>query len=127
MHPILFKIGGLPIYAHGFFLCLGLLIGLLTLIMEAESLFNDGVAVVLFGMPVSMAGLSALYGAAFGLMPIGGLVVPGISDLIGMRTALAVAAVFYAALAVTVLSLAGRHVCDRPIAPVRESEMAPVA
>ena len=36
MHPILFKIGGLPIYAHGFFLCLGLLIGLLVLIMEAQ-------------------------------------------------------------------------------------------
>src|SRR3954471_22465324 len=32
------------------------------------------VAVVLFGMPVSMAGLSALYGAAFGLMPIGWIV-----------------------------------------------------
>lgn len=36
MHPILFKIGGVPIYAHGFFLCLGLLIGLLMLIMEAQ-------------------------------------------------------------------------------------------
>jgi prolipoprotein diacylglyceryl transferase len=36
MHPILFTIGGVPIYAHGFFLCLGLLIGLLTLIMEAQ-------------------------------------------------------------------------------------------
>src|SRR3954462_3576389 len=33
------------------------------------------VAVVLFGMPVSMAGLSALYGAAFGLMPIGWIIV----------------------------------------------------
>jgi prolipoprotein diacylglyceryl transferase len=36
MHPILFEIGGVPIYAHGFFLCLGLLIGLLTLILEAR-------------------------------------------------------------------------------------------
>ena len=36
MHPILFRIGGVPIYAHGFFLCLGLLIGLLMLIMEAQ-------------------------------------------------------------------------------------------
>jgi phosphatidylglycerol---prolipoprotein diacylglyceryl transferase len=36
MHPILFYIGGLPIYAHGFFLFLGMLIGLLMLIMEAQ-------------------------------------------------------------------------------------------
>lgn len=72
--------------------------------------------------------VSAIFGMSFfGLMPIGGLVVPGISDLIGMRPALALAAVIYAALATTVLSLAGRHVCDRPITPVRESEMAPAA
>src|SRR5205807_2171816 len=36
MYPILFKVGGLPIYAHGFFLCLGLLIGLLMLILESQ-------------------------------------------------------------------------------------------
>ncbi|HXX42315.1 MAG TPA: MFS transporter [Chthoniobacterales bacterium] len=72
--------------------------------------------------------VSAVFGMSFfGLMPIGGLFVPGISDLIGMRTALAGAAVIYAALAVTVLSLAGRHVCDRPMAPISESEMAPAA
>lgn len=32
------------------------------------------VAVVLFGMPAKMAGMSALYGAAFGLLPIGWIV-----------------------------------------------------
>jgi lactate permease len=32
------------------------------------------VAIVAFGMPVKMAGLSALYGAAFGLLPIGWIV-----------------------------------------------------
>jgi lactate permease len=32
------------------------------------------VATVAFGMPVKMAGLSALYGAAFGLLPIGWIV-----------------------------------------------------
>src|SRR3954467_5181316 len=32
------------------------------------------VAVVVSGMPVSMAGMSALYGAAFGLMPIGWII-----------------------------------------------------
>jgi len=72
--------------------------------------------------------VSAVFGMSFfGLMPIGGLIVPGFSDLIGMRTALAIASVIYGIAAFTVLSLAGRHVCDRPIAPVRESEMAPVA
>ena len=32
------------------------------------------VAIVLFGMPAQMAGMSALYGAAFGLLPIGWIV-----------------------------------------------------
>src|SRR3954447_22387490 len=32
------------------------------------------VAVVVCGMPVSMAGMAALYGAAFGLMPIGWII-----------------------------------------------------
>jgi MFS family permease len=79
--------------------------------------------------PAALRGrVSAIFGMSFfGLMPIGGLFVPGISDLIGMRTALAGSAVVYAVLAVTVLSLAGRHVCDRPLSPVSESEMAPVA
>jgi prolipoprotein diacylglyceryl transferase len=36
MHPILFTIGGVPIYAHGFFLLLGLLTGLALLIYEAR-------------------------------------------------------------------------------------------
>ena len=72
--------------------------------------------------------VSAVFGMSFfGLMPIGGLVVPGVSDLIGMRTALAVASVIYGIAAVYVLSMAGRHVCDHPAEPVSESEMAPVA
>src|SRR6476469_8496118 len=72
--------------------------------------------------------VSAVFGMSFfGLMPIGGLVVPGVSDLIGMRTALAVASVIYGIAAVYVLSMAGRHVCDHPVEPVSESEMAPVA
>jgi MFS family permease len=72
--------------------------------------------------------VSAVFGMSFfGLMPIGGLVVPGVSDLIGMRTALAVASMLYGIAAVCVLSLAGRHVCDQPVEPVSKSEMAPVA
>jgi len=36
MHPILFHLGGLPIYAHGFFFLLGLLTGLAVLILEGR-------------------------------------------------------------------------------------------
>src|SRR5438445_5159436 len=72
--------------------------------------------------------VSAVFGLSFfGLMPIAGLIVTGFSDLIGMRTALAVASVIYGIAAFAVLSLAGRHVCDRPVSPVPESELAPVA
>ena len=72
--------------------------------------------------------VSAVFGLSFfGLMPIAGLIVSGFSDLIGMRTALAVASVIYGIAAFYVLSLAGRHVCDRPVSPVPESELAPVA
>jgi MFS family permease len=72
--------------------------------------------------------VSAVFGLSFfGLMPIAGLIIPGFSDLIGMRNALTIASVIYGILAFSVLSLAGRHVCDRPVTPVPESEMAPVA
>jgi MFS family permease len=72
--------------------------------------------------------VSAVFGLSFfGLMPIAGLIVTGFSDLIGMRTALAIASVIYGIAAFYVLSLAGRHVCDRPVSPVPESELAPVA
>jgi hypothetical protein len=72
--------------------------------------------------------VSAVFGLSFfGLMPIAGLIIPGFSDLIGMRNALTIASVIYGILAFSVLSLAGRNVCDRPVSPVPESEMAPVA
>ena len=72
--------------------------------------------------------VSAVFGLSFfGLMPIAGLIVTGFSDLIGMRTALAFASIIYGIAAFVVLSMAGRHVCDRPVSPVPESEMAPVA
>jgi len=71
--------------------------------------------------------VSAVFGMSFfGLMPIAGLIVPGFSDLVGMRTALAVAAVIYGIGAFSVLSLAGRHVCDRPISPAAEPELTSV-
>jgi MFS family permease len=72
--------------------------------------------------------VSAVFGLSFfGLMPIAGLVVTGFSDLVGMRTALAVASIVYGLTAFSVLSLAGRHVCDRPISPAPEPELTSVA
>jgi MFS family permease len=78
--------------------------------------------------PALRGRVSAVFGMSFfGLMPIAGLVVPGFSDLVGMRTALAVASVIYGVAAFCVLSLAGRHVCDRPVSPAPEPELTSVA
>jgi MFS family permease len=79
--------------------------------------------------PAQLRGrVSAVFGLSFfGLMPIAGLVVTGFSDLVGMRTALAVASIVYGVAAFSVLSLAGRHVCDRPISPAPEPELTSVA
>jgi MFS family permease len=72
--------------------------------------------------------VSAVFGMSFfGLMPIGGLIIPGFSDLVGMRTALLTSSLIYGVTAFSVLSLAGRHVCDAPASPVEEPEAAPVA
>jgi MFS family permease len=71
--------------------------------------------------------VSAVVGMSFfGLMPIAGLITPGFSDLIGMRTTLSIASVIYGIAAASVLSLAGRHVCDRAISPAPEPEIEPV-
>jgi MFS family permease len=71
--------------------------------------------------------VSAVVGMSFfGLMPIAGLITPGLSDLIGMRTTLGIASVIYGIAAAAVLSLAGRHVCDRAISPAPEPEIEPV-
>jgi MFS family permease len=71
--------------------------------------------------------VSAVVGMSFfGLMPIAGLITPGFSDLIGMRTTLSIASVIYGIAAAAVLSLAGRHVCDRPISPAPAPEVEPV-
>jgi len=71
--------------------------------------------------------VSAIFGLSFfGLMPIAGLLITGLSDWIGMRTALAVAAVLFGIGAVLVLSAAGRTVCECPETPVPEGEAATV-
>jgi prolipoprotein diacylglyceryl transferase len=71
MYPILFKIGGVPIYAHGFFLCLGMLIGLLVLMLEArrrrwpkEELVPIALAAFVGGMIGARVSLLFFYGAS---------------------------------------------------------------
>ena len=72
--------------------------------------------------------VSAIFGLSFfGLMPIAGLLITGLSDLIGMRPALAVAAVLFGIGAVMVLTAAGRTVCESPETPVPEAEAAPAS
>jgi MFS family permease len=71
--------------------------------------------------------VSAVVGMSFfGLMPVAGLITPGFADLIGMRTTLTIASVIYGIAAFSVLSVAGRHVCDQPISPAPEPEVEPV-
>lgn len=72
--------------------------------------------------------ISAVFGMSFfGLMPIAGLAIPGLSDLIGMRTALGVASVLFGIGAFLVLNTAGRKVCEPPVGPVPEAEVATIA
>ncbi len=67
--------------------------------------------------------VSAVFGMSFfGLMPIAGLITPGFSDLIGMRTTLTIASIVYGIAAVAILSVAGRHVCDPTITPTPETQ-----
>jgi MFS family permease len=72
--------------------------------------------------------VSAIFGLSFfGLMPIAGLMITGVSDWIGMRPALTIAATLFGAGAVLVLTAAGRTVCERPPTSVPETEAAPAS
>ena len=72
--------------------------------------------------------ISAVFGLSFfGLMPIAGLGVTGLSDLIGMRTALSIASVIFGIGAFLVLSAAGRKVCEAPKTTVVEPPAEPAA
>ena len=67
--------------------------------------------------------ISAVFGLSFfGLMPIAGLVVTSLSDVIGMRPAMATAAVIYAAGALFVLSR-----CEHTVPREPEPEILPQA
>jgi MFS family permease len=77
--------------------------------------------------PAALRGrVSAIFGLSFfGLMPIAGLMITGVSDWIGMRPALGVAAVLFVIGSVTVLTLAGRTVCERPETAATEPQPTP--
>lgn len=111
--------------SHSFWLTVAAM-GLIAIALSMN--FGLASTIVQEQAPAPLRGrVSAIFGMSFfGFMPIGGLVIPGISDLIGMRPALTLAAVIYAALAVTVLTLAGRHVCDQPVEPIAEPQAAAV-
>jgi MFS family permease len=58
--------------------------------------------------------VSAVFMLSFvGLMPVAGLGITGLSDLIGMRTALAIAALCYVAIGMSVLARVRRQ-CAEP-------------
>ena len=67
--------------------------------------------------------ISAVFGLSFfGLMPIAGLLTTGLSDLIGMRTALMISSLCFGAGALLVMNLAGRTVEATPVAPISAIE-----
>ena len=67
--------------------------------------------------------ISAIFGLSFfGLMPIAGLLTTGLSDLIGMRTALMLSSIAFGAGALFVdAHIAGRKI-DAPVAPLTPAE-----
>src|SRR5215467_6965693 len=69
--------------------------------------------------------VSAVFMLSFvGLMPVAGLGITGLSDLIGMRTALAIAAACYGVIALTVLARV-RQQCSRPTVPEKPATETP--
>ncbi len=74
--------------------------------------------------------VSAVFMLSFvGLMPVAGLGITGLSDLIGMRTALAVAAGCYAVIALIVLGRVRRQCAQPALAetPTAETPVPPIA
>jgi MFS family permease len=74
--------------------------------------------------------VSAVFMLSFvGLMPVAGLGITGLSDLIGMRTALAIAAVCYAVIALIVLGRVRRQCAQPGVAetPSAETPAPPIA
>src|SRR5256885_372463 len=61
-----------------------------------------------------------------GLMPVAGLGITSVSDLIGMRSALAIAAVFYAVISLFVLARVRRQCSEPALSEASAPETPPV-
>jgi Arabinose efflux permease len=71
--------------------------------------------------------VSAVVGMSFfGLMPVAGLITPRFRRSHWNANDVTIASVIYGIAAFSVLSVAGRHVCDQPVSPGPEPEIEPV-
>lgn len=70
--------------------------------------------------------VSAVFGLSFfGLMPIASFVIPGVSDLIGMRNALMTSAIIYGMIGLIVLARVRRQCCAPGLTEVEQAETPP--
>ncbi|MEP7071171.1 MAG: MFS transporter [Verrucomicrobiota bacterium] len=123
-HRFAFMTGGVFTVAAALF-CLGrfnsfLLTASAMGILAIGLSLNFGLAntIVQERAPAPLRGrISAVFGLSFfGLMPLAGLGIPALADLIGTRLTLSVSAIAFAAIGATVLHLAGRRGCEEALA-----------
>jgi MFS family permease len=70
--------------------------------------------------------VSAVFMLSFvGLMPIAGLGVTSLSDFIGMRTALAIAAITYGTITLLVLARVRKQCCEPAVSTLQPAEAPP--
>jgi len=70
--------------------------------------------------------VSAVFGLSFfGLMPIAGLVITSVSDLIGMRNALMTGSIIYGVIGLFVLARVRRQCCEPAVSEMAAGETAP--
>jgi MFS family permease len=70
--------------------------------------------------------VSAVFGLSFfGLMPIAGLVITSVSDLIGMRNALMMGSIIYGAVGLLVLARVRRQCCEPGVSEMDAAETPP--
>src|SRR6202158_5395592 len=70
--------------------------------------------------------VSAVFGLSFfGLMPIAGLVITSVSDLIGMRNALMIGSIIYGVIGLFVLARVRRQCCEPIVEEMKSAEAPP--
>jgi MFS family permease len=70
--------------------------------------------------------VSAVFGLSFfGLMPIAGLVITSVSDLIGMRNALMIGSIIYGVIGLFVLARVRRQCCEPIVGETKSAEAPP--